>query len=281
MGCPPDLLDGGAPRIGRANWRFVAENTWPTDSDPERTEPSPDYTCGGKRGPGGLVVGKRGADLVGKRGADSEPVEEYTVDVSPASVLARRSMIRLCLVAVVLAATSVSVAQAEVFELRTYTTNDGKLDALHARFRDHTIKLFEKHGIKSVGYWVPTDGDEAKNTLIYVIEHKSRDAATASWKAFIDDPDWQKAFNESRKDGALVNKVESVFMEATDYSPTWKQDKSDDNDVFELRIYQAAEASWRNSTRGFAITRSDCSPSMASNPSPTGIRPTRRSPRTI
>ena len=110
-------------------------------------------------------------------------------------------------------------AQAQkVFELRTYIANDGKLDALHTRFRDHTTKLFEKHGIENVGYWVPTDGDAAKNTLIYMVAHKSRDAAKASWKSFGNDPDWKKAYSESHKNGPLVKKLESVYMKAADYS---------------------------------------------------------------
>lgn len=131
---------------------------------------------------------------------------------------------------------------ADVYELRTYTTNEGKLDDLNARFRDHTVGLFKKHGIESVGYWVPTDGDKSKNTLIYVIKHKSRDAAAESWKAFLADPEWQKVAKESQVDGQILAKrPESVYMELTDYSPTWKQGEADDDDVFELRIYKAAE----------------------------------------
>jgi len=112
-----------------------------------------------------------------------------------------------------------SHAYSDVYELRTYTTNDGKLEALNARFRNHTVKLFKKHGIESVGYWVPTDEPRSKNTLIYVIKHKNRDAAQASWKAFLADPEWKKVAKESQKDGRiLAKKPESVFMEATDYS---------------------------------------------------------------
>ena len=130
----------------------------------------------------------------------------------------------------------------DVFELRTYTTNEGKLDNLNARFRDHTVGLFKKHGIESVGYWVPTDGEKAKNTLIYVIKHKSRDAAKASWKAFGSDPAWKKVDKESQVDGRILAKrPESVYMAATDYSPDWKNGKADDDDVFELRIYKAAK----------------------------------------
>ena len=132
-------------------------------------------------------------------------------------------------------------AQADVYELRTYTTNEGKLEALNTRFRDHTVELFKKHGMESVGYWVPTDGEQSKNTLIYVLRHKSRDAAKESWKAFINDPDWKKAFTASRKDGPLLAKSpESVYMSEADYSPTWKQGKPETEAVFELRIYQAA-----------------------------------------
>lgn len=135
------------------------------------------------------------------------------------------------------------VSSADVYELRTYTAAEGKLDALNARFRDHTVELFEKHGIESVGYWVPTDEQRSSNTLIYVIKHKNRDAAAASWKAFIADPDWQKVARESGV-GALAG-LESVYMEATDYSPTWDVEKengvADDDDLFELRIYKAAE----------------------------------------
>ena len=107
----------------------------------------------------------------------------------------------------------------KVFEIRTYTANEGKLDALNARFRDHTVKIFAGHGMKSVGYWVPQDGPLNQNTLIYILEHPSREAAAANWKAFGADPEWQKAAAESEKNGKLVAKVDSVFVEATDYSP--------------------------------------------------------------
>jgi hypothetical protein len=106
-----------------------------------------------------------------------------------------------------------------VYELRTYTTNPGKLDALHARFKNHTLKLFEKHGMKNVMYWTPTDAEKSKNTLIYILWHESEDAAKKSFAAFVKDPDWIKARDESEKDGKIVAKVESVFMKVTDYSP--------------------------------------------------------------
>ena len=107
---------------------------------------------------------------------------------------------------------------AKVFELRTYTAPEGKLPNLQARFRDHTRRIFDKHGMKSIGYWVPQDAPQHDNTLIYILEHKSRDAAKQSWAAFQKDPEWQKVANESQVDGKIVARVESVFMDATDYS---------------------------------------------------------------
>ena len=106
-----------------------------------------------------------------------------------------------------------------VFEMRTYTTAPGRLDALHARFRDHTNKIFVKHGMQLVGYWTPTDDATASNTLIYILAYPSLEARQASWKGFSNDPDWKKAFAESRADGPIVTKVDSRFMTPTDYSP--------------------------------------------------------------
>jgi hypothetical protein len=106
-----------------------------------------------------------------------------------------------------------------VFEIRTYTAPDGKLANLHARFRDHTMRIFEKHGMKSIGYWVPQDPPNSQNTLIYILAHPSREAAKKSWADFTADPEWQKVSAESQKDGRIVSKVESVFVDPTDYSP--------------------------------------------------------------
>lgn len=111
-----------------------------------------------------------------------------------------------------------SAADGKVFELRTYTTYEGKLPALLARFRDHTIQLFEKHGMKNVGYWVPSDEPRSGNTLIYLLEHQSREAARKSWDAFRSDPDWIKVRDASEANGKINEKVESVFMEGTDFS---------------------------------------------------------------
>ena len=107
----------------------------------------------------------------------------------------------------------------KVYEMRTYTAPDGKLPNLQARFRDHTIRIFNKHGMKSVGYWVPQDAPARDNTLIYIISHDSREAAKKSWADFQADPEWKKVSAESQVDGRIVSGVVSVFMDATDYSP--------------------------------------------------------------
>ena len=105
-----------------------------------------------------------------------------------------------------------------LFEIRTYTTEPGKLDALNARFRDHTAKLFEKHGMTNIGYWTPIDEPRSADTLIYVLAHDDAAAAKKSWDAFRGDPDWIKARTESEAAGPIVRKVESVFLTPTDYS---------------------------------------------------------------
>ena len=108
---------------------------------------------------------------------------------------------------------------ARVFEIRTYYTLPGRLDALHKRFREHTMKLFEKHGMTNVAYWTPQDSPGKDNTLVYVVAHASREAAKKNWAEFIADPEWQKVAEESQKDGKIIEKIESVFVDATDYSP--------------------------------------------------------------
>jgi hypothetical protein len=107
----------------------------------------------------------------------------------------------------------------KVYELRTYKANPGKLDALHARFRDHTCKLFKKHGMEIVGFWTPTEGEGAKDTLIYIVAFPSVEAQKAAWQAFRDDPEWKQAKAESEKEGILASDVQSKNMKATDYSP--------------------------------------------------------------
>lgn len=138
-------------------------------------------------------------------------------------------------------------ASADVYELRTYTTNDGKLDNLNARFREHTIKLFDKHGMQSVGYWVPTNKPQSENTLIYVLRHESRAAAKASWTAFLADPEWTKVAKESQLDGQILAKApESVFMNAADYSPEFRTNRTGDDVAFELRIYRTHKDKLKN-----------------------------------
>jgi len=108
-----------------------------------------------------------------------------------------------------------------VYELRTYTTLPGRLTALNARFAGHTMKLFEKHGMRNEAYWIPTDDAHKDNTLIYVISHESQEAAVKNWKEFNDDPEWVKVREASEADGKILAKApESIFMTMTDYSPS-------------------------------------------------------------
>jgi NIPSNAP len=106
-----------------------------------------------------------------------------------------------------------------VYELRVYHANEGKLDALVARFRDHTDAIFKRHGMISIAYWLPTDEPLKGRTLIYILKHPSRAAATANWKAFHDDPEWIKVSTASEVNGKLVEKVDSTYMALTDWSP--------------------------------------------------------------
>jgi hypothetical protein len=106
-----------------------------------------------------------------------------------------------------------------VFELRTYHALEGRLDALNARFRDHTVKLFVKHNITNIGYFTPQDPPLAGKTLIYLLAHPSREAAKRNFDAFRNDPAWTKARGDSEKSGKIVEKVESVFLDPTDFSP--------------------------------------------------------------
>jgi hypothetical protein len=114
---------------------------------------------------------------------------------------------------------AVAAASNRVFELRTYHTLPGRLPALEKRFREHTIQIFEKHGMKNVGYWIPQAEPAHSNTLIYIISHESKEAATKSWAEFRNDPEWKKVSAESEADGKIVEKVESVYMDPADYSP--------------------------------------------------------------
>ena len=110
-------------------------------------------------------------------------------------------------------------AKGRYYEMRQYTANEGKMDALHARFRDHTNRLFTKHGIEMVGYWTVNSGEGAGKTLVFILAYPSKEEHEKRWNAFAQDPEWKKAKDESEKSGALVGKVVNFFMDPTDYSP--------------------------------------------------------------
>jgi len=137
----------------------------------------------------------------------------------------RVALLSLALVTILGAAGGSRVAAGEpnqpnrLFEMRTYTANEGKMEALHARFRDHTNKLFVKHGMTLIGYWTPVDGPDAANTLVYILGYPNREAREKSWKDFMGDPEWQAAYKASHANGPLVKKAESKFLNPTDYSP--------------------------------------------------------------
>lgn len=109
-------------------------------------------------------------------------------------------------------------ASGKVFELRTYKATPGNLDKLLTRFRDHTMRIFEKHGMTNIGYWIPTDEAESVDTLVYLLSHESQEAATASWRAFSQDPEWQKVNADSNANGPILDSVQRKFMSATDFS---------------------------------------------------------------
>jgi hypothetical protein len=139
---------------------------------------------------------------------------------------------------------SAAPAAGPVYELRTYTSPAGKRDALLARFREHTTRLFEKHGMVNVGYWIPADAkDGGADKLIYLLEHKSRAAAEASWKAFIADPEWKAVDKKTTANGPIVAKIDSVYLQPTDYSKsmTAGMKAGGPERVFELRTYHTPE----------------------------------------
>ena len=149
------------------------------------------------------------------------------------------AILALFLLSPVFAAESTPVAKENrCFEMRTYFAAPGKFDAMLARFRDHTCQLFEKHGMVNIGYWVPVENPDHK--LIYLLAFPSREDAAKSWKAFVADPAWQKAYKDSEVDGPLVQKAESVYLKATDYSAVVRPTEAGPR-VFELRTYTAAE----------------------------------------
>jgi hypothetical protein len=116
------------------------------------------------------------------------------------------------------------------FEMRIYYAAPGKLDDLLTRFRAHTTALFEKHGIANIGYWLPLTNSE--NKLIYLLAYPNREAREKSWKEFGADPEWQQVAKESEKNGKLVSKVESIYLQPTDFSPVVKLERADPSLVF-------------------------------------------------
>jgi hypothetical protein len=156
----------------------------------------------------------------------------------PASLMKKLHSLLLLALMVTLTTNFAAETDTRCYELRTYYAAPSKLDDLHARFRDHTMKIFENHGMVNIGYWVPVENPD--NQLIYILAHKSREAARQSWADFGKDPEWQVAQKASEKNGRLVTKVESVFMTATDYSPGIKPSSSAESRVFELRTYKTA-----------------------------------------
>jgi hypothetical protein len=152
------------------------------------------------------------------------------------------------------AASSAAAADTPTYELRIYYTHPGKMPDLLKRFREHTCALFEKHGMVNIGYWLPVEAKD-QDKLYYILEHKSRDAAKASWKAFVDDPAWHKVRDASEAAGKIVSKVDSIYLEETDYSPAWPASAAPGSRIFELRTYvcnegklEALDARFRNHT---------------------------------
>ena len=139
------------------------------------------------------------------------------------------------LLATVIGPASAAPNDPRYFEMRVYYAPPGKLDDLHARFRNHTIKLFEKHGMQNIGYWVPLDNKD--NKLVYLLAYPNRGARDASWKAFISDPEWKEVAKKTEANGKIVAKVEEIFLETTDYSPAVKVGDLSKGGVFELRTY--------------------------------------------
>ena len=161
----------------------------------------------------------------------ANPVSEYSVIF----MNRLRSFLYFFLFATVVPLASIKAHDTRVYEMRTYYANEGKLDDLIARFRDHTTGLFAKHGIENVGYWVPKDNPD--NKLIYIIAFPSRLDQESMWKSFQADPDWKAAAKASSKNGRLIKKIEAVFMQTTEYSMPVKKIQADPERLFELRTY--------------------------------------------
>ena len=162
-----------------------------------------------------------------------------------------RIQVLLCVMTVAAAALAAAAEPAapaskdtRFFEMRTYFAAPGKLEALQARFRNHTLKIFEKHGMTNIGYWVPVENPDSK--LIYILAYPDREAREKAWKEFWDDPDWKAVQTESEKDGKLVAKMESVYLKATDFSPAIKPAAAGEPRAFELRLYKSSPGNLAN-----------------------------------
>jgi hypothetical protein len=140
----------------------------------------------------------------------------------------------LCLTGV--AMVSRAEQDSRLYEMRVYYSPPGKLDDLQARFRQHTTQLFEKHGMTNVGYWTPLENPQ--NQLIYILSYPNMEAREKAWKGFLADPEWKKVQKETEANGAIVSKVDKLFLKTTDYSPEVTKEKKGDR-VFELRTYTA------------------------------------------
>ena len=157
-------------------------------------------------------------------------------------LISRRALLGLAFslpLAFVSNAKSAPAPDTRVYEMRIYTTNEGKMPDLLKRFRDHSCGLLEKHGIQNIGYWTPIQkADGADDTLIYIVAHKSREDAKASWTAFGSDPQWKEVAKASEANGKLLaKKPEAIFMTATDYSTAITPSVGAAPRVFELRTY--------------------------------------------
>ena len=152
-------------------------------------------------------------------------------------------LLRLLSFAVALAGLSAAGISAPVYELRTYTAAPGRGAEVVGRFREHTTRIFERHGMVNIGYWVAADAkDGGGDKLVYLLEHKSRDAAKASWKAFSADAEWKEVAKRTTANGQIVSKVESVFLDKADFSRAMDAGNGKGGSrVFELRTYTAAE----------------------------------------
>ncbi|MBM3844368.1 MAG: NIPSNAP family protein [Verrucomicrobia bacterium] len=171
--------------------------------------------------------------------------------------LLRLSALWPCLALLPVSAAAPAEAPGTVYELRTYVAAPGKGEALLARFREHTTRLFERHGMVNVGYWLAADAkDGGAEKLIYLLRHRSREAAKASWQGFLADPDWRAVAKASEAGGKLVAGIESVFLAATDFTAPMDAGNGGGERVFELRTYVAApgklpalDARFRDHTR--------------------------------